>query len=236
MNFLAPPKTPHLACRKKSLCASFSGKGRQKRDPQTFSGGNLAQKGGPKRAMLSHKKFSFFFVPALKNDSRTKVQKQQALPCLLHFKWGAHVRQREREMETERERERETIVVMEVLDYIATLAPKHRWKLHCLCSIGFLWALQFLKLRGLVHWCVGACAMTTQFSLQSIRTFTFLLSCRFQGKTAIFDDFPLCPQSPPLKNANFIFVVVSPSVNVRVLSCSFLLSHQWLTLVHSLLT
>ena len=46
-------------------------------------------------------------------------------------------------------------------------------------------------------------------------TFKIWLSWRFPRKTAFLDDFPLCrqwPPPPPLKNANSIFIVISPSL------------------------
>ena len=58
--------------------------------------------------------------------------------------------------------------------------------------------------------------MTTKFLDYNICTFKFLLSWRFrQKKNSVLDDFPLCPQCrppPPLKTANSIYIVVSPSL------------------------
>ena len=55
--------------------------------------------------------------------------------------------------------------------------------------------------------------MTTKFLDNKICAFKTILSWRFPRKTAFLDDFPLCPQSPPFsKTADFIFIVVSPSL------------------------
>ena len=60
---------------------------------------------------------------------------------------------------------------------------------------------------------VVACAMTTKFLDNKFSTFNFFWSWRFPWKTVFSDDFPLCPQPPPPpKSANFIFIVVSPSL------------------------
>ena len=63
---------------------------------------------------------------------------------------------------------------------------------------------------------LGACAMTAKFLNNKICTFQFLLSLRFPQKQAFLDDFPLCPRAPPppLQSENFIFIVVSPSLNL----------------------
>ena len=61
---------------------------------------------------------------------------------------------------------------------------------------------------------VGACAMTTKFLDNKICTFKILLSWRFPRKQAFRGDFPLCPQGPPSSQSeNFIYIVVSPSLN-----------------------
>ena len=55
--------------------------------------------------------------------------------------------------------------------------------------------------------------MTTKFLDNEICDFKILLSWRFPTKNSVLDDFPLCPQIPPLKNReNLIFIVVSPSL------------------------
>ena len=57
---------------------------------------------------------------------------------------------------------------------------------------------------------LGACAMTTKFLDNKICTFKILLSWRVPRKTAFLDNLLVCPQgTPPLKSANFIFIVVS---------------------------
>ena len=56
--------------------------------------------------------------------------------------------------------------------------------------------------------------MTTKFLDNKIIAFKILLSWRFPRKNSVLDNFPLCPLlTPPLKNANFIFIVVSLSLN-----------------------
>ena len=45
-------------------------------------------------------------------------------------------------------------------------------------------------------------------------------------KTSVLDDFPLCPKAPPLKTANFIFIVVSPSLRNPDNLCWHYLLHQ----------
>ena len=60
--------------------------------------------------------------------------------------------------------------------------------------------------------CLGACTMTTKFLNNKICTFIILLSWHFPRKQALLDDSPLCPKAPPLKSENFIFIVVSPSL------------------------
>ena len=54
---------------------------------------------------------------------------------------------------------------------------------------------------------IGAWAMTTTFLDNAICTFKILLSCRFAGKTISSP-----PPIPPLKTANFVFIVVTPSL------------------------
>ena len=58
---------------------------------------------------------------------------------------------------------------------------------------------------------VGACAMTTKFLDNKIRTFKILLSWRFPRKTknSVLGDFPLCPQSPPLSKPQILFLLSS---------------------------
>ena len=51
----------------------------------------------------------------------------------------------------------------------------------------------------------NACAMTTKFLDNEICTFKILLSWRFPRKSALLDDFPLCPKFLPLKNEKFYF-------------------------------
>ena len=65
------------------------------------------------------------------------------------------------------------------------------------------------RIMGLESPEIGACAMTTKFLDNKICTFKIVLSWRFPRKTAFWDDFPLLP---PHKNANCIFIVVSPSL------------------------
>ena len=66
INFLAPTQnTPFWAPRKKFMCL-ISCERTQKRDPhKLFWGGFGVKKGGPKRAIFGHKKFSLLFFPAL---------------------------------------------------------------------------------------------------------------------------------------------------------------------------
>ena len=59
---------------------------------------------------------------------------------------------------------------------------------------------------------IGACAMTTKFLDNKICTFEILLSWCFPRRIAFLDRVPLCPQCPPLKSTNFIFIVVSQSL------------------------
>ena len=55
--------------------------------------------------------------------------------------------------------------------------------------------------------------MTTKFLDNKIFTFKILLSWRFPGKIAFWTIFLSAPlPTPPLKNANFIFIVVSLSL------------------------
>ena len=63
--FGSHPNPPILGPQQKSLCASFPGKSRKKRDPhQLFRGDFWGQKRGPKQAIFGHKKFVlFFFCP-----------------------------------------------------------------------------------------------------------------------------------------------------------------------------
>ena len=61
--------------------------------------------------------------------------------------------------------------------------------------------------------------MTTKFLDNNICTFKILLSWRFPRKTAFFDNSPLDPHVQPLKSANFIFIVVSQSMNSGCLQC-----------------
>ena len=61
--------------------------------------------------------------------------------------------------------------------------------------------------------------MTTKFLDNNIFTFKILLSWRFPWKIAFGTIFPLCPPAhPPLKSANFIFIVVSLSLTLCVSS------------------
>ena len=81
------------------------------------------------------------------------------------------------------------------------IAPKSR---QC------LWTFPLGTVQGMSK--IGACAMTTKFLDNKICTFKILLSWRLPRKTAFLATFPLCPQAPPpLKSANFIFIVVSPA-------------------------
>ena len=57
---------------------------------------------------------------------------------------------------------------------------------------------------------LGACAMTTKLLDNKICTFKILLSWRFPRKQAFLDS---SPKAPPLKSENFIFIVVSRSLN-----------------------
>ena len=55
--------------------------------------------------------------------------------------------------------------------------------------------------------------MTTKFLDNRICTFKISLSWRFPRKTAFWTIFLSAPSfPPPLKTANFIFIVVSPSL------------------------
>ena len=66
---------------------------------------------------------------------------------------------------------------------------------------------------GLCQFPLGACAMTTKFLDCTNFKLKILLSWRFPRKTGFWDDIPVRPPTPPpLKNANFIFIVVSPSL------------------------
>ena len=56
--------------------------------------------------------------------------------------------------------------------------------------------------------------MTTKFLDNKICTFKILLSWRFPRKQAFWDNFPPCPQAPPLKSEIFIFIVVSPALSL----------------------
>ena len=65
---------------------------------------------------------------------------------------------------------------------------------------------------------VGACAMTTKFLDNKIFTFKILLSWRFPWKIAFWTVFLPAPlPRPPLKSANFIFIVVSLSLKKALL-------------------
>ena len=79
--------------------------------------------------------------------------------------------------------------------------------LHLLaCLLAGLFVAHFRrKLKG-VRERVGACAMTTKFLDNKICTFEMLLSWRFPRLAAFWDDFPLRPQPPPLRSANFIYI------------------------------
>ena len=58
---------------------------------------------------------------------------------------------------------------------------------------------------------------TTKFLDYQMCTFNILLSWRFQKKTAFLDNSPFLPPRPtPLKSANFIFIVVSQSLTLKV--------------------
>ena len=48
------------------------------------------------------------------------------------------------------------------------------------------------------------------FQIQNFIVMTF--PTKEKKKTAFWDDFPLCPQGPPLKKRKSIFIVVSPSL------------------------
>ena len=54
--------------------------------------------------------------------------------------------------------------------------------------------------------------MTTKSLDDILFKLKIVLSWRFPRKTAFRDDFPLCPHCPPSRNANFIFIIVSPSL------------------------
>ena len=57
--------------------------------------------------------------------------------------------------------------------------------------------------------------MTTKFLDNEMFTFKILLSWRFPRKIAFWTIFLSAPKAPPpLKNANFIFIVVSLSLKI----------------------
>ena len=62
--------------------------------------------------------------------------------------------------------------------------------------------------------------MTTKFLDNKIRTFKFVLSWRFPPKkNSVFGQFSSLPPWPtPFKSANFIFIVVSPSLKFARIS------------------
>ena len=62
--------------------------------------------------------------------------------------------------------------------------------------------------------------MTTKFLDNKIYTFKILLSWRFPRKNSILDDFSSLPPIPPLKTANFILIVVSPSLRFVGSGCA----------------
>ena len=66
---------------------------------------------------------------------------------------------------------------------------------------------------------IGACVMTTKLLDNKISTFKIWLSLRFPRRTAFWTISSLPPTAPPpLKTANFIFIVVSPSLTDKNLS------------------
>ena len=54
--------------------------------------------------------------------------------------------------------------------------------------------------------------MPTKYLDNKGSTFRILLSWCFPRKTALWDDFLVCPQCPPIQKHTFNFVVVSPSL------------------------
>ena len=65
IHFLAPTQNIQLWAPRRSLCASFPGKGRKQGTHINFPGGFLGQKGGPKQAIFGHNIFvSWLFFSA----------------------------------------------------------------------------------------------------------------------------------------------------------------------------
>ena len=63
---------------------------------------------------------------------------------------------------------------------------------------------------------LGPCAMTTKLLDNQICTFKILLSWRFQRKIAFWTILLSATKGPPpSKSENFIFIVVSPSLNLE---------------------
>ena len=93
--------------------------------------------------------------------------------------------------------------------------------------------LRLTAFRALTSGNLGACAMTTKLLDNKICTFEFLLSWRFPRKKAFLDKIPLCPQfpPPPLKSANSIFIVVSPSLRISEILDSIFATKQFQSVI-----
>ena len=90
INFWPPPKTPDFGPPEKKFMCLISWERTQKRNTHKFFRGDFwGQKGGPKRAIFGHKKFSDCFLFALKkrynkrlNEVEDLVSGQNSNHCL----------------------------------------------------------------------------------------------------------------------------------------------------------
>ena len=98
------------------------------------------------------------------------------------------------------------------ISQIATLppvvAPNRSSKSQIAARYAAFWLYRISSLNPLFS--LGACAMTTKFPDNEIRTVKIVLSWRFQKKPTFWDNFRFCPQCdpPPSKTRKFNFLVV----------------------------